>query len=132
LRFYVTGVVAVIGLVVWEISMRRAPIEVGPSQAQEGGTEAPSAQNARASPRSVSITHFLFEPKEVVVPVGTTVTWVNGDDVAHTVTSTASSPLFDSRTLRAAATFSFEFKVAGTYDYFCKAHPYMTGTIVVK
>jgi plastocyanin len=52
--------------------------------------------------------------------------------VAHTVTSTASPLRFDSRTLRAGDTFSFTFKAAGTYDYFCKAHPNMTGRVVVR
>ena len=74
----------------------------------------------------------LFEPRELVVTAGTTVTWVNADDVPHTVTSTASARLFDSKTLRADDTFSFEFKAPGTYDYFCKVHPSMTGKIVVK
>ena len=45
---------------------------------------------------------------------------------------TASPPLFDSRTLRAGQTFAFAFKAAGTYDYYCKVHPDMTGKVVVK
>jgi amicyanin len=80
----------------------------------------------------VSIDGSVFEPKELVVTAGTTITWVNADDVPHTVTSTASPPLFASRTLRTGDTFSFAFKAAGTYDYFCKVHPYMTGKILVK
>jgi len=48
------------------------------------------------------------------------------------VTSAASPPLFGSKTLRADDTFSLEFKAAGTYSYFCKVHPFMTGKVVVK
>jgi plastocyanin len=79
-----------------------------------------------------SVENSVFEPKLLVVTVGTTVRWVNGDDVPHTVTSTVAPPLFDSRTLRADGTFSFKFKAAGTYEYFCKVHPDMTRKVVVK
>jgi amicyanin len=120
LRFYVVGLVALIGLAVWGVSLRRAT------------SDAPGGQDTKRSPVQVSIEHSVFEPKELVVPVGTTVTWVNADDVPHTATSTAAPPLFDSKTLRTGSTFSFEFKAAGTYEYFCKAHPYMTGKVVVK
>jgi amicyanin len=125
LGFYVAGVVTLIGVAVGGVSLRRA--------VADGGTpQAPSARGAEPSPVKVSIANFVFEPKELTVTAGTTVTWVNADDVPHTVTSTAAPPLFDSRTLRAGDTFSFEFKAAGTYDYFCKAHPYMTGKVIVK
>ena len=132
LGFYLVGLVALIGLAVWAVSMRRLAAGAGTPQAREIGTEAPPARGQARSPVNASIANFVFEPKELVVAAGTTVTWVNADDVPHTVTSTASPPLFDSRTMRAGDTFSFEFKAAGTYDYFCKAHPYMTGKVVVK
>ena len=132
LGFYVAGLVALIGLTVCGVSMRRAATDAGMRQARERGTEAPSARNAGPSPVKVSIERNVFEPKEVVVAAGTTVTWVNADEVPHTVTSTASPPLFGSKTLRADDTFSLEFKAAGKYDYFCKVHPFMTGKVVVK
>jgi amicyanin len=131
LQIYVAGVVALIGLTVWGVSMRRAATEEGTSQVPAKSTETPSAQN-EGPPVKVRIDNFAFAPKELVVAAGTTVTWVNAEDVPHTVTSTASPPLFGSRTLRANDTFSFEFKAAGTYDYFCKVHPAMTGRVVVK
>jgi amicyanin len=132
LGLYVAGLVALIGLTVWGVSLRRAVADAGTSQARARGTGATSAQNTGPAPVKVSIENSVFEPKELVVTAGTTVTWVNTDDVPHTVTSTSSPPLFDSKTLRADNTFSFEFKAAGTYPYFCKAHPYMTGKVVVK
>ena len=132
LGYYVAGLVALIGLTVWGVSLRRAATDAGTPQARQGGTEAPPARNAGPSPVKVSIANSVFEPKELIVTAGTTVTWVNADDVPHTVTSTASPPLFSSKTLDTDDKFSFEFKAAGTYDYFCKAHPYMTGKVVVK
>jgi amicyanin len=132
LGLYVAGLVVLIGLTVGGVSLRRAATDAGTPPAEETGTAAPSDRNAGPSPLKVSIANFAFEPKELTVTAGTAVTWVNADDVPHTVTSTASPPRFDSRTLRADATFSFEFKAAGTFEYFCKAHPYMIGRVVVK
>jgi amicyanin len=125
LGFYTAGLVALVVLAVGGVSMRRAATDAGTPQV-------PSARGAEPAPLKVSIDNFAFEPKEIVVTAGAIVTWVNADDVPHTVTGTGAPPLFDSRTMRAGDTFSFEFKAAGTYDYFCKAHPYMTGKVVVK
>jgi amicyanin len=132
LGFYLVGLVALIGLAVWAVSMRRLAAGAGTPQAREIGTEAPPARGQARSPVNASIANFVFEPKELVVTVGTTVTWVNADDVPHTVTSTASPSLFGSQALDTNDTFSFVFKTAGTYDYFCKLHPTMIGKVVVK
>jgi plastocyanin len=132
LTYYVAGVVIVIVLAVAVVATWRSAAGAGSPEAQEGGTEATSEGTAGPPPVKVSVENYAFEPKELVVTAGATVTWVNADDVPHTVTSTASPPLFDSKTLDAGGTFSFEFKAAGTYEYFCKLHPYMTGKVVVK
>ena len=61
---------------------------------------------------------------------GTKVTWINHDDVPHTVKSTEKK--FLSGTLDTDDKFSFVFTEPGTYPYFCTVHSHMTGTIVVK
>jgi plastocyanin len=132
LGFYVAGLVLLIALTVSGVSLRRAGTDAATPRVRQGGAQAPSAQNAGASPVTISITDFVYDPKELAVPTGATVTWVNADDVPHTVTSTAAPPLFDSRALRAGARFSCAFHAAGTYDYCCKAHPHMTGRVVVR
>lgn len=80
----------------------------------------------------VFIDNFSFKPREVTVPVGATVTWVNHDDVPHTATSTGQSPLFDSKALDTDDKYSFKFTKPGTYRYYCKIHTHMTGTVIVK
>jgi len=78
----------------------------------------------------VEIAQHEYRLPKLTVPAGTAVTWVNRDDDVHTVTSTAG--LFGSGGLDADDTFTFTFAKPGTYDYFCKLHPLMTGTVVVQ
>ena len=77
----------------------------------------------------VSIDSFSFTPKEITVTKGTKVTWVNHDDVPHTVVSGGA---FRSKALDMDDTFSFRFRQAGSYSYFCSVHPVMVGKVIVK
>jgi 3',5'-cyclic-AMP phosphodiesterase len=83
-----------------------------------------------ASTSDVKIDNFSFTPKSLTVPVGTAVTWTNRDDIPHTATSTEKK--FASPVLDTDQAFSFKFQEPGSYPYFCKIHPTMTGTIVVE
>jgi plastocyanin len=85
---------------------------------------------ARAADLEVKIDNFTFAPQRVTVKAGTTVTWINEDDIPHTVAS--STKLFKSKALDTDDKFSFTFSTPGTYEYFCSLHPHMTGTIVVE
>jgi plastocyanin len=86
---------------------------------------------AAEEPNAVTIDNFTFGPKELTVPVGTTVKWTNRDDIPHTVVENGSR-LFRSKALDTDDTFSFTFANAGTFTYFCSLHPQMTGKIIVK
>jgi plastocyanin len=77
----------------------------------------------------VMIDNFTFEPAQLTVKVGTTVTWTNRDDIPHTVVSAGK---FRSKTMDTDGTFSFTFTSAGDYKYFCSLHPHMTGTVKVE
>jgi plastocyanin len=72
----------------------------------------------------------FYSPSSFTAKVGTTVTWVNHDGTTHSVASKGSN-LFDSGPFPVGGTFSFKFTQAGTYEYYCTIHPWMTGTIVV-
>ena len=86
---------------------------------------------AGASEVEVGIDNFSFLPKEITVPVGTTVTWTNHDDVPHVVAS-ADDQFKKSAALDTDESFSHTFTTAGSYTYFCSIHPHMTGKIIVK
>jgi plastocyanin len=79
---------------------------------------------------TVEINNFMFTPKTLTVPVGTTVTWKFADSTQHTVTADDNS--FTSPALGSGQTYTHTFTSAGTVDYHCSIHTFMTGTIVVK
>ena len=74
-----------------------------------------------ASKAEVVIDNFSFLPKEITVPVGTTVTWTNHDDVPHVVAS-ADDQFKKSGALDTDERFSHTFSTAGNYTYFCSIH----------
>lgn len=86
----------------------------------------------KVSTMEVKIDNFSFGPVTLTVPVGTTVTWTNRDDIPHTVVSTDDQKTFKSKVLDTDEKFSFTFGKAGTYPYFCSIHPKMTGKVIVQ
>src|SRR6478672_8350295 len=80
--------------------------------------------NANAADAQVKIANFTFAPSVLTVKVGTTVTWVNDDDIKD--------GKFRSSALDTGDKFSQTFSAAGTVEYFCVIHPHMTGKIVVE
>jgi plastocyanin len=89
-----------------------------------------SAQEKPASTTEVKIDNFSFGPAAITVAVGTTVTWINRDDIPHTVVST--EKVFKSKVLDTDEKFSYTFTKPGEYPYFCSIHPKMTGKVVVQ
>ena len=85
---------------------------------------------AAEEPSVVTIDNFSFTSPELTVAVGTTVKWVNHDDIPHNVIE--KNKAFRSKALDTDDSYSFTFASAGTYDYFCGLHPKMQGKIIVK
>jgi len=86
----------------------------------------------KSSTVEVKIDNFSFGPATLTVSVGTTVTWINRDDIPHTVVSSEDPKAFKSKVLDTDEKFSFTFAKAGTYPYFCSVHPKMTGKVIVQ
>jgi plastocyanin len=90
-----------------------------------------AAQDAtKKDANEITIDNFTFTPKELTVAVGTTVKWVNHDDIPHTVVEKKTT--FRSKALDTDDSYSFTFTSAGTFDYFCGLHPHMVGQVTVK
>lgn len=119
------------------------------------GAQAPSSTptedeevESSGAENEVTLQTFRFEPGDIEIAVGDSVTWTNNDDILHTVTSGIGQEqgvpgvskdkdakpdgLFDQEMDSVGATFEFTFDEAGTFDYFCAIHPGMTGKVVVE
>lgn len=74
-------------------------------------------------------THRSFNPDEIIINKGQTITWINDEKTPHTVTSKGKS-LFDSL-LKQNEDFTYQFDKIGTFEFGCILHPWMHGTINV-
>jgi len=82
---------------------------------------------------------FHYYPEEMAVPSGTTVAWFNDDPAQlHTVTSGTpddeanSGRVFNSGGIPYLSFFQYTFNEAGTFDYYCQIHPWITGRVTVS
>lgn len=77
----------------------------------------------------------FFIPLHLQVKVGTTVVWVNDDNVLHTVQSQDldgnPTGVFNSNVLNTGERFAFKFEESGAYNYFCTLHPWRVGEVSV-
>jgi plastocyanin len=100
-----------------------------------GNTRAAASASATAgastgSEVEVKIDNFVFAPAVLTVKAGAQVTWVNKDDIPHTVDSTEGK--FKSAALDTDDKFQFRFTEPGEYPFYCRMHPKMTGKIIVQ
>lgn len=112
------------------------------------GEEPPSSARESPAPTDVSIAGFAFEPPQIEVDRGDAVTWVNRDDITHTVTSgrpkrqgipgvskdrdAEPDGTFDSGTMELDDAFTHTFDEQGTFIYYCAIHAGMKARIVVR
>jgi plastocyanin len=115
-----------------EVKAHSKTVSVSCNPAPQDRPARPKAPAAKAVTKEITIDNFTYNPSKLTVPVGTKVTWINQDDVPHTVTSSAKPRRFKSGTLDTDDRFSYVFTAPGTYKYFCAVHPHMTAQIIVK
>ena len=77
----------------------------------------------------MDISDHAFNPAQLNVAPGTTVTFVNNDTEPHT--ATADNGLFDTGVLEPGSSFEVLLDGSGTVTYHCELHPDMQGSIVV-
>ncbi|KQX30038.1 plastocyanin/azurin family copper-binding protein [Variovorax sp. Root434] len=77
----------------------------------------------------VAIRNFAFEPAQVTVKVGQTLTWQNDDGAPHGVVFKDGSAGID--LLLPGKAFARSFDKPGVYEYACSVHPYMTARVTV-
>jgi plastocyanin len=87
-------------------------------------TPAPGAEEAK-----VTIDNFTFSPATLSVKAGTTIVFLNHDDLPHNVVD--ANGVFRSKALDTDETFARVFDKPGEFVYFCGLHPQMQGKIIV-
>jgi len=87
------------------------------------------ASCAQAETVHVGIKNFKFTPDTITIPAGTTVQWINLDDIPHTVVEKTKA--WRSAALDTNDTYSHTFDQPGTYDYYCGLHPMMVAKVIV-
>ncbi|UGS33944.1 cupredoxin domain-containing protein [Capillimicrobium parvum] len=106
------------------------------SSSTSTGSSAPASTGSSGSSGgggavTVDMKNIQFEPKDITVNQGQTITWKNLDTVDHDVVA-QSGATFKSDQFGNGGTFKFTADKAGKIDYVCTLHPGMTGTITVR
>lgn len=91
-------------------------------------SDTPAVQGG--SQANVRIEDFAFEPGNLEVPLGATVTWTNQDSAAHD--ATARNDEWHTERLSEDESDTLTFEVAGDYDYYCSIHPSMKARLIVR
>ena len=97
------------------------------------GAAPPADKSGGGKAVTVDIPAIEFDPAEVTVKAGTTITWTNSDDLPHTVTKDGGpGGDFDSGNLEPGDEFELTVDVKGTVDYVCTIHPGQAGKFTVE
>ena len=78
----------------------------------------------------IGIDNFKFAPTPLTIEKGTEVTWINHDDIPHSIV--LNSLGVRSKAMDTDGTFTYKFDKSGTFFYVCGLHPYMQAKVLVK
>jgi plastocyanin len=87
--------------------------------------------SAFAADHAVAIKGFKFEPAQITIAKGDTVTFTNEDAAPHTATSLTAG-VFDTGRLAKGESKTISFADAGAFEFKCKFHPTMKGTVTAN
>jgi plastocyanin len=114
-----------------EAPASEAPASGSPAASESGAATEACAPSADAGTVTATIANFAFSPATITAKVGDVITWTNNDSAPHTAT-VKSDATCTTENLASGASGSITFTTAGSYDYFCKIHPNMTGKVEVS
>jgi plastocyanin len=103
------------------------------STPNNGSSSTRQSQSNAPAAGTINIVNMVFTPPQITVQKGGTVTWTNNDKTTHTVIddlANVGGP--NSGDIAPGASYSFTFNKTGSFQYHCRIHPSMRGTIVVK
>ena len=95
------------------------------------GVVAPIPDGLRSRSFTMTSRNKTFDPHVEVVPVGSTVTFPNVDDIMHNVFSLSRGNRFDLGLYKSGAKKDVVFENPGLVRVYCNIHPQMSGFIQV-
>lgn len=106
-------------------------VACGDGSTSPGTEDGATTTGAPGGGPEVVLSDITFEPSEITVEPGTTITFVHEDGgIPHTVTADDGS--FDSGQMADGDSFTVTVEEAGEIPFFCEIHPdQMQGTIQV-
>jgi plastocyanin len=125
-----------LGILLVAVVIGGAPVwaheECDESETQVGSAASGESVSPRFPSGSVTIKLFQYQPGRLQVSAGTTVIWLNEDEIFHTVTAEKKESGFDGLLDGKGKSFSFTFSQPGIYAYYCDRHEHMRGEIEVR
>lgn len=129
-----------LGILAAAVLAASAPVLAHEDCDDDKGKSAMAERDAGMSPQpqrgsNVAIKLFQYQPGLIQVKAGTTVTWVNEDEIFHTVTAGEPEKKgggFNAPLDGKGKSFSFTFSQPGTYTYYCERHEHMRGEIEIR
>lgn len=95
-------------------------------------TAATSSTSGQGQPEGaqIVISDYKYEPADITIKAGESVTWTNEDAVQHN--AAADDGAFEGPLLSKGESYTFTFNTPGTYPYHCTPHPFMKATVTVE
>lgn len=75
--------------------------------------------NGSPGANEVWLEYKAFNPTQLTITAGTTITFTNKDNADHTATSTGH---FDSGKIKSGDSYTYTFTTAGIYYFYCNYH----------
>jgi plastocyanin len=88
-----------------------------------------NSYNSTPGTSKITITNSAYSPASLTVVSGSTVTWTNSDNIAHTVTTEDGN--INSGDIAPGSSFSKAFMATGTYNYHDAHNTALTGVVIV-
>ena len=88
-----------------------------------------NSYNSTPGTSKITITSSAYSPASLTVVSGSTVTWINSDAMAHTVTTEDGN--INSGDIAPGSSFSKAFMATGTYNYHDAHNTALTGVVIV-
>lgn len=126
-------VIIVIAAVILALTHKSNNSQTSTYNSSKTNSQAGTNSGSQPMAATINIRNMMFTPSQITVAKGGTVTWTNNDTTTHTVIddlSNVGGP--SSGDIAPGATYSFKFEKTGSFQYHCRIHPSMRGTIVVK